>query len=312
MEASGYQTLCVVNPKSANGRTRKAWSNIERALVNRNIEIDVQYTRGPGDATLITRKALQSGYNRIVSVGGDGTLNEVVNGFFDKNQHHINPEACLSFVPLGTGGDFARMFNMNRDIDTIFRLFTDPQVCRCDLVLATYTGWQEMEERRFYINEADVGLGSATVYRVNNNSKALGGFLSFLLAFLYTIFTYQNLDLVIKVDGETRYEGKTGIIVVGNGSYFGGGVKVAPQARIDDGLLEIILAKDLRKRDLLANLTNMYKGTHMKHPLVERMAGHQVQIMSANDILFEMDGETPGHGNQVTFEIVPAAMKLLV
>lgn len=312
MEAANYQTLCVVNPESANGRTRKAWKRMERALVKRSIEIDVRYTKGPGDATLITRKALQNGYNRIVSVGGDGTLNEVVNGFFDENQHHINPEAGLSIIPLGTGGDFARMFKLERSIDFISRLLTSPQMYSCDLVLATYLSWQGMEERRFLINEADVGLGSATVYRVNNNSKALGGFLSFLLAFLYTIFTYQNQELVIKVDGETKYEGKTGIIVVGNGSYFGGGVKVAPHARIDDGLLEIILAKDLKKRDLLANITNMYKGTHLQHPLVERMAGHQVQIMSADDILFEMDGETPGHGNSITFEIAPAYMKLLI
>jgi len=312
MEQTNYRTLCVVNPTSANGRTSKAWRRIEQALANRNIKMDVQYTTGPGDATLITRKALQSGYNRIVSVGGDGTLNEVVNGFFDEKQQPVNPQGGLSFVPLGTGGDFARMFNLSRDLDSIARLFTDPQERYCDLVLATYTSWQETEERRFYINEADVGLGSATVYRVNNGSKALGGSLSFLLAFLYTVFTYRNIELHIKVDGETKYEGKTGVIVVGNGSYFGGGVKIAPDAQIDDGLLEIILAKDLRKRDLLANLTNMYKGTHLQHPLVERMVGHQVQILSANDILFEMDGETPGHGQSVTFDIVPAAMRLLI
>lgn len=312
MQETNYQALCVVNPNSGNGRTRKAWAKAERILKDRNIELDVQYTTGPGDATIITRKALQNGYNRIISVGGDGTLNEVVNGFFDENQQQINPEACLSLIPMGTGGDFARMFNLNSDIKNIVRLLTDPKLCCCDLVLADYTGWQENPERRFLINEADVGLGSATVYRVNRNSKALGGFLSFLLAFLYTIVTYKNLDLVIKVDGQIIYEGKTGIIVVGNGRYFGGGVKVAPDALVDDGLLEIILAKDLKKRDLLANLTNMYKGTHLQHPLVERMAGRQVEIMSAGDILFEMDGETPGHGRSVTFEIVPAAMKLLV
>jgi len=312
MDTVSYQTLCVVNPRAANGRTRKAWKKIERTLASRHIKIDSQYTKSPGDATFITRQALQRGYNRIVSVGGDGTLNEVVNGFFDENQQPVNPESCLSFIPIGTGGDFARMFNLHRDIDSIIRLLTKPQIRPCDVVLAAYTGWNGMEERRIFINEADVGLGSATVYRVNNNSKALGGFLSFFLAFLYTIFTYRNLDLVIKVDGETKYEGKTGIIVVGNGSYFGGGVKVAPHARIDDGLLEIILAKDLKKRDLLANIVNMYKGTHLHHPLVERMVGHQVQILSEGDILFEMDGETPGHGNSVTFEIIPAAIKLLV
>lgn len=312
MNIPKYKTLCVVNPASANGRTRKAWIKTEKALADRDINLDKHFTSGPGDATIATRKALQNGYTRIVSIGGDGTLNEVVNGFFDENQHPINPEACLSFIPMGTGGDFSRMFSLKSDLNTIYRLLTDPKPYRCDLVLATYTGWQDAQERRFFINEADVGLGSETVYRVNRNSKALGGFASFLLAFLCTVITYRNLELVIKVDDETKYDGKTGIIVVGNGGYFGGGVKVAPDARIDDGLLEIILAKDLRKIDLLANLTNMYKGTHLKHPLVERMAGRKVQILSQGDILFEMDGETPGHGSSVTFEIMPGAVTLLL
>lgn len=312
MNILSYKTLCVVNPASGNGRTRKAWTKVEQALAQRGIELDVYFTAGPGDATTETRKALQNGYNRIISVGGDGTLNEVGNGFFDSNQQPINPEAGLSFIPMGTGGDFSRMFGLNSDLNTIYRLLTDPQPYRCDLVLTTYTNWQGAQERRLFINEADVGLGSETVYRVNRNSKALGGFASFLLAFLCTVIVYRNFELVIKVDDETKYDGKTGIIVVGNGGYFGGGVKVAPDAKVDDGLLEIILAKDLKKTDLLLNLTNMYKGTHLKHPQVERMSGRKVEILSKDDIRFEMDGETPGHGSSVLFEIIPNAVTLLL
>jgi diacylglycerol kinase (ATP) len=126
------------------------------------------------------------------------------------------------------------------------------------------------------------------------------------------MIVYRNLELVIKVDDETIYDGKTGVIVVGNGGYFGGGVKVAPDAKIDDGLLEIILAKDLKKMDLVLNLTNMYKGTHLKHPQVERMIGRKVEILSKDDIRFEMDGETPGHGSSMLFEIMPDAITLLL
>lgn len=312
MNSLSHKTLCVVNPASANGRTRKAWIRTEQALAKRGIKLDAYFTGGPGDATIETRKALQNGYDRIISVGGDGTLNEVANGFFDSNQRPINPQAGLSFIPMGTGGDFSRMFGLKSDLDTIYRLLIDPQPYSCDLVLTTYTNWQGAPERRLLINEADVGLGSETVYRVNRNSKALGGFASFLLAFLCTVIVYRNLELVIKVDDETKYDGKTGVIVVGNGGYFGGGVKVAPDAKIDDGLLEIILAKDLKKIDLLLNLTNMYKGTHLKHPQVERIVGRKVEILSKDDIRFEMDGETPGHGSRVLFEIIPNAVTLLL
>ncbi len=312
MSLLNYKTLCLVNPASANGRTRKAWLKTEQALAKRGIKLDVYFTKGPGDATIETRKALQNGYERIISVGGDGTLNEVANGFFDSNQQPIYPEAVLSFIPMGTGGDFSRMFGLNSDLSTICRLLTDPRPYRCDLVLTTYTNWQGDPEKRILINEADVGLGCETVFRVNRNSKALGGFASFLLAFLVTMIVYRNLELVIKVDDETIYDGKTGVIVVGNGGYFGGGVKVAPDAKIDDGLLEIILAKDLKKMDLVLNLTNMYKGTHLKHPQVERMIGRKVEILSKDDIRFEMDGETPGHGSSILFEIMPDAITLLL
>lgn len=312
MSTLNHKTLCVVNPASANGRTRKAWVKVEQAMAKRGLKLEAHYTSGPGDATAVTRQALQTGYTRIISVGGDGTLNEVANGFFRTNQHPVNPEAGLSLIPMGTGGDFSRMFSLRSDLNTVYRLLTDPQPYRCDLVLASYTDWNDSPEKRFFINEADVGLGSETVYRVNRNSKALGGFASFLLGFLVTVITYRNLELVIKVDDEVKYEGKTGIIMVGNGSYFGGGVKIAPDAKIDDGLLEIILAKDIKKIDLLANIVNMYRGTHLKHPLVERMIGRKVQILSPGDILFEMDGETPGHGSSVTFEIMPDAITLLL
>lgn len=304
------QTLCVVNPASANGRTRKAWRRIEQSLADRDVQLEVCFTGGPGEAIKITREALQNGYRRIISVGGDGTLNEVVNGFFE-NRQKINSEAFLSLIPMGTGGDFSRMLNLNNRIETIYRLITDPQPQCCDLVQATFTNWQNQTECRYYINEADIGIGSETVYRVNRNSKMLGGFASFLLGALYTIFTYRNRDMTIMVDDQMIYTGKTGMVVVGNGSYFGGGMKIAPHAQIDDGLLEIIVVKDLTKMDLLSNVGNIYKGTHLQHPLVERMPGRKVEVVSPEDIYFEMDGETPGYGN-IIFEIMPAAINLLI
>lgn len=311
MNNAEYTTLCVVNPTSANGRTPKAWRKIETALSKRGVSLEVRFTSRPGDATEITRQALRDGYNRVISVGGDGTLNEVVNGFFDSQGEKVSENTFLSLITMGTGGDFSRMLDTNTSLDNLYRLITDPQLRKCDLVRARFTNWQGQEECRMYINEADIGLGSEAVLRVNRNSKALGGFVSFLSAGLYTILTYRNRPMTITVDDQLIYAGKTGMVVVSNGSYFGGGMKVAPHAEIDDGLLEVVIVKDLGKKDLLANVANIYKGTHLQHPQVEHLPGCRVEIASSEDLVFEMDGETPGHGN-ITFEIMPAAMNLLV
>lgn len=311
MNITEYPTLCIVNPASANGRTRRAWKSMEQALAGRDIKLEACFTSGPNDATRLTREALHKGYRRIISVGGDGTLNEVVNGYFNGNREKICTDAVLSLIPMGTGGDFARMLQASHEVDFVHRLLSHPRERTCDLVRVTFTNWDGQEEYRHYINIADVGIGSETVVRVNRNSKFLGGFFSFLLGALHTIFTYRNRSLTVRVDDRLIYEGQAGMIVVGNGSYFGGGMKVAPHAMIDDGLLEVVVVKDLSKIQLLGNVGSIYRGHHLNHPLVEHLQGKRVEIISPDNICIEMDGETPGQGG-LTFEILPAAMTLLV
>lgn len=308
---NSYKTLCVVNPASANGRTKKTWLNLANYLQQQGLEFDVKFTNKPKDATHITREALHKDYQRIVAVGGDGTLNEVVNGFYNGNCEKIKDDAFLSFIPMGTGGDFARMFDISSNPQRAYDILAQGQEREIDIVKGTFTGWNGDQESRYYINVADVGLGSETVYHVNRNSKVLRGFLSFLISGLYSVFTYENKFLTVIVDDKEIYVGRSSMVVVSNGCYFGGGMKIAPHASINDGLLDIVVVKDLSKINLIKNLPGIYSGQHLNDPNIDFFNGKKVKIISNENIYVELDGETPGTGN-LEFEIIPAEMKLIL
>lgn len=303
------KTMCIVNPISGNGRTRKKWLVLEEFLRSKGLVFNVEWTTRPFEATELTRHSIEEGFNNIVSVGGDGTINEIVNGFY-KDQIKINNDASLTIVPMGTGSDFSKILEIKGDSQKVFDLMTRGREKTCDIVKTKFISWSGELESRYFINVADVGIGSETVARVNRNSKLLGK-MSFFLACFYTIFTYHNKKINLLVDEQEVYTGEACIVAIGNGSYFGGGMKIVPMAKIDDGLLDIIVLKNLSKATLIYNLASVYKGSHIKHPMVECFQGSRVKISSSEKIYLEMDGETTGTGD-VDFEIIPGDMKLII
>ena len=308
--AAGNKVMFIVNPQSGGGRTSKQWQKVERLLYKKDYCFDVQQTEGAMHACQIAKDALIKGYDHIIAVGGDGTINEVVNGFF-QNHDEINPKAYLSILPMGTGSDFARVLPVSASADYAEKLLTDCQEKFCDVIMANFFSWDGSPQTRYFINVADVGVGCETCIRLNEKSKVMGGFLSFLLSFLGVIFSFKSPEFKVEVDGELFYSGKSSLMAINNGKYFGGGVMIAPQALIDDGLLDIMLLKDANTIDFLTTLPSAYKGKHLDHPKIILTKGRQVKLSSSVQIGLEMDGETPGTGD-VIFEVVPAGIKLFV
>jgi YegS/Rv2252/BmrU family lipid kinase len=311
MNSTNNRTLCIVNPTAGHKRGEQRWNLIDQALRRQDFEYDAVFTRHTLHAVQITRDALNQGYNRIVAVGGDGTLNEVVNGFFTENGLVINPDAALSLIPVGTGSDFSRIFNLDASQDRIFKLMASTASQSCDVVKTSFTDLNGGKTARYYINIGDVGIGSETCARVNCSSKVLGGFWSFLLAALYTIITYHNRNITTLIDGNETYSGPCCLIAVGNGQYFGGGMKIAPQAVVNDGLLDVVMVKNFSKLELLANLARVYQGTHSSHAKVEFHRGSRVNIITHDKAYLEVDGETVGQGD-IEFEVLPAGIKIIV
>lgn len=285
--------FAVVNPHSANGSTRKRWPQYLKRLREEGYSIDFAYTTGPGDAIQITQRALKEGCTHIISVGGDGTMNEVVNGFFFADQQ-ISTQAELAIFSHGTGSDFIRTLKIPKGIEGFIKVLKQGRKRLVDVGEVLFYDTHGMQIRRYFLNVADVGLGGETVARVNQQSKLLGGKLSFLIGSVISIFRYRNRVMSCEIDGKAIYNGRLNSIMVANGRYIGGGMMIAPHAELDDGFFDVVCLGDFSTWTLLRHLPKIYQGTHLNIPGVSVQRGRSVVITSAEKVLLDIDGEQPG------------------
>lgn len=300
--------FAVINPLSSNGRTGKEWPEFEKTIKNSGIIFDWEYTKHPLHAMEITRNALKAGYNTIVSVGGDGTMNEVLNGFYE-NGNQINENACLAVFSRGTGCDFIRTLGMENSVNNLIETLKNKNLLICDIGICNFIKYDGNKTDRYFLNVSDVGIGGETTFRVNRNSKALKGFLSFLIGTLSTIIVYKNKNLNITIDDEIQINERINTIIIANGRYFGGGMHVAPLAKIDDGLFDIIILGDFTKAELISNFPKIYKGTHLEFHKVRRYLGKNIKVSSPDKALVELDGEQPGT-IEAEYRIIPKGIKI--
>ena len=239
-----------------------------------------------------------------MAVGGDGTVNEVVNGL-------VNAEGAeLAVIPRGTGVDLVRTFGIPTKLDEAVRIALGGRTRAIDVGLATYRSWQGRDARAYFVNIASVGMSGAIAKRVNESKPGWTLKASYLAATLSVFARWRNAEVRVSVDGETR-GGRMHDVVVANCRYFGAGMKICPEAEPDDGLFDVLLIGDVTKGDLVRTLPKIYRGTHLPHPKAELLRG-AVATVETDDVLpFELDGEQPGT-TPVRFEVVPKALRLRV
>jgi len=298
----------VVNPASANGTTAKRWPEIAALLKQEGLKFTELVTTAPGDATRLARQALEDGCGLVISVGGDGTANEVVNGFF-AGDGPVREGAAVAFISMGTGGDLIKTLGIPKDPAEAARHLINSDRRRVDIGRVTYVKHDGETGTRYFINIAGLGLDGDTVDRVNRTSKALGGFVSFLWGTVVSLLLYRNQPMKISVDGEPVLDAPVTLVVIGNGRYFGGGMCIAPRAEMDDGLFDVIILSDLSKPALLANLPKVYRGSHLEHPRITSLRGRKVVIDSSGSALLDLDGEQPGRA-PAQIEMLPSALLL--
>jgi len=310
MSPENFHAKLIVNPASANGSTGKLWGQIEQAIRKEIGDFDTAFTTGPNGATELARQALAEGYEMIVSVGGDGTVNEVVNGFFDAGKP-VNPDAVLGVVCRGTGSDFIKTMSIPKKIEGAARVLKGRAVKRCDAGRIASRNADGGRIERHFINIADFGVGGESVERVNKTTKAFGGFVSFLYGTLKTLLMYKSKMVRIKVDDRYEIEKPINTVVIANGQYFGGGMWVAPNAEVDDGMFDILVLDDMSLLESLANIPRLYKGTHIEHPKVECFRGKTLVAESEEDVLIDVEGE---HGGflPAKFEIIPSSINVKI
>jgi len=298
-------TVAVVNPASCAGRTGRDWPELRRALSAVGVEVEERLTSAPREATELTRAALREGAERMVAVGGDGTVNEVVNGFFDLDGAPIAPSAVLGVIPSGTGGDFRRTAGIPTGAAAAAVLAAGASR-PLDVGRITLDG----AVPRHFVNIADCGIGGEVVARVNRSSKRAGGTATFLWHSLASLLSYRPRAARVEIDGAVE-EGRYQNVVVANGRYFGGGMCVAPGADLGDGLFDVVVFGDLPRLRSLTGIRRIYAGTHIGQPGIRLIRARRVRVTPLEDppLGFEMEGEEVGPA-PATLEILPGAVRL--
>lgn len=303
-----YKTFVVINPRSADGYTGKR-INVLIDKLNKIGALEYELTKYKGHASEITSKALHEGYNRIIAIGGDGTFNEVVNGFFT-NSEIINNNSVLGFISGGTGADFVRSLNIPSDIDKAIEIIINDRVKEIDVVQVISKDNNDNDLKRYFINVSNIGIGGEVVNRVNNSSKLLGGFITFLLSTATTVMYYKNKKITLIYDKSNFIEGVYSNIIVGNGKYCGGGMKFIPEAELDDSHLDILTIGDINKIEFFRNILKIYRGTHLNFSKIGFKKCKSLDVIAEEKIKVEVDGEncgfTPAH-----YTILPQVLNII-
>jgi diacylglycerol kinase (ATP) len=302
---------------SAAGRAKKEWPNLSRILQGRFGEFETRFTTRAGEATDLARQGLQEGFETIIAVGGDGTLNETSNGFFQPPKPNepltpVNPNAALGIFPFGTGGDFRKTIGIPKAPNEAARTLRDAARRPIDVGKIDYTTPSGETKSRIFVNVASFGLSGVVDGYVERGPKWLGGKLSFFLASAQGIFAYTPQPVHLELDGQTIYEGDIYFAAVSNGQYFGGGMWVAPEARLNDGLFDVIIVRGMPKAKWLLNGSSIYSGKHLRLSETSTHRGKKLvaKTLDKEPVRLDVDGEQPGSLN-ATFEIFPNAMNAL-
>lgn len=286
----------VVNPAAGKGKALGRIPDIKRIFAGNPDDYCIEITQRPGHATEIAAKYAENQKCRIYSVGGDGTLNEVVNGMAGSG-------SSLGIIPCGSGNDFIR---------SIFQDFK-----RTDLLDKTIKGKEKPIDiarinDRYFINISSAGFDAEVVYNTRNIKRipGIGGSLAYILGILITVFKFTGNDLRIDIDGK-QTEGKVLLAAIANGRYYGGGMLPAPEAKIDDGMLDICIVKPVSKAKILMLFPKLIKGTHGSINEVSFNKGRRIEIRSKNELSINIDGEVI-RGDKAVFEIIPKGVNIII
>ena len=309
--------LIIINPLAA--KARRAWAIIQKQL---NIDYEAYETTSPGDATHKVRAALQSGVQSVAVVGGDGTLSEAAEGFFRFNDDlnippaPINSSATLAILPAGTGDDFARGLRRKRSplAGWINALVSNSTAKTVDVLYGRCNGY---EKPFICLNASTMGIGGETAGRVAAQGKFMRNFsgeFRFVFAAVGALAAWRERRVRVTVDGRVVVDGPMNLAGVANGLYAGGGMMLSPEARIDDGKLDVVTASGLSRANIVTELSRIHTGGHVNNPKVTITQGTIVTIetLLAQDAMpLEADGNVRGV-TPVRFEVLPGALRFVI
>ncbi len=297
----------IVNPAAGNGASLRHWPHIKIQLDKLGIKYDVVFTERIGHAIDLAREAAAQHYRYIVAVGGDGTINEVVNGLLSAP---LVDRMALGVVNTGTGSDFVRSLGIPRDPDRACHHLLSDKRLKVDVGVIEW-GHNGAAKRRYFVNAAGVGFDAEATETRRKLPKIFRGPISYVIGVFSTLLGYRNKPITKKLDEADATLGKTLSVIVANGMYFGGGMKVAPDALLGDQLFDVLTIGDIGKFELMQAFPSVYKGTHITHPKVKVQRAATVNLSSVERLLLQADGEIIGEG-AFRFSLLPGALSVIV
>ncbi|MFN2577562.1 MAG: diacylglycerol kinase family protein [Pyrinomonadaceae bacterium] len=309
--------LVIVNPASADGATRENWPRMASDLRTHFGAFAVSFTEAAGHARVLAADAAGQGTKLIIACGGDGTISEVANGVIESNK-----EVELGILPGGTGSDFRRTLNMPTNIAAAARALRDGRLRKIDAGRVTFVNDRGERETRFFINVASFGMSTSVLDRTASGEakKWIPGFaprkltskLSYAAATVQTTLTSSPVEVTVQLDEHPERRMRVAEFCVANARYYGGGMKIAPEAKFDDGLFDIVTIGDASSFRILANAPRLYFGAHLRMNEVSHTLARQVvtRAVKKDDVVrVELDGEVLGR-LPATFEVVPRALRV--
>ena len=308
--------LIIVNPKSASGATRDNWSSIASDLRTHFGPFQVAFTKGPGDGIDLARRSAEEGRRFIIACGGDGTINEIANGIIESGT-----DCELGIFPSGTGGDFRRTLGIPTELREAARTLREGRTEAIDVGKITYLNHNGESESRYFLNVSSFGLAASIIERVKGSTSlkwlpldTVRGRASFALSTLQEVAGLATANVRVKLDNGDEHPLSTVNFCIANARYFGGGMMIAPDAKIADGFLDVINIGDINTAKILLNAYTLYRGSHLslkevKDTLAKRIEAHPLN--EGDEVHIEVDGELLGMLPAV-YEVVPKALKVRV
>jgi diacylglycerol kinase (ATP) len=295
----------IVNPVAGRNTTFERWPGIQSLLKNAGLSFDFQFTEAKGHGIELAKEAASGGYRYLVAVGGDGTVHEVANGILETGEAKSTD---LGIVNTGTGSDLARSIGVSRDYARTCNSLANPNIFSIDVGMVEYRQGGQAK-KRYFVNSAGIGFDATVVEATERMPKFFGGTIPYLIGLFRSFLGYRNKPVSFQI-GDKEEKAKVLSIVVANGGYFGGGMHIAPEARLNDGLLDIVIIGNIGKIELLKAFPRVYKGTHLTHPKIRLEKGIQINIRSDRKFLLHADGELLGEG-PVSFRLLPSGLNLV-
>lgn len=290
----------IVNPRAGGGRTGRFWPQLRSELTRLGVAVHSSETSESGEAAELARRAAGDGYELVVAVGGDGTVNEVVNGLVNQDGASLAALGCLF---TGRGCDGVRNFGLPRDLREACRRLLEGEEKRVDLGLVRWGRGGE----RYFIGSAGAGFDAAVAQKAQVGK--VGGILSYLPALATTLLTYRNQRMIVEADGRTLFDGLAAAVVIANGAYFAGGMKIAPGATLNDGRLDLVVLGDLGAIEIICWTPSVYWGRHLANPKISTHQVESVRLSGVAPMPCHLDGEVSGE-TPLTVQVLPRALRL--